>query len=127
MLPATIPRAVTTSAESAGLRPELEFVFRTLVDLRVDMDDLRREFEAYRAGEGVVVADDAYLGHVRSGVGRGIEIPAYSPNEPEEESVAEAVESDEGVVVFRPGMTIEELERGAIEAALREEIGRAHV
>jgi transcriptional regulator with PAS, ATPase and Fis domain len=30
------------------LRPELEFVFRTLVDLRMDVDQLRREFEVYR-------------------------------------------------------------------------------
>jgi len=30
-------------------RPELEFIFRTLVDLRVDMDHLKREVERYRS------------------------------------------------------------------------------
>ena len=44
--------------EDAGFRPQLEFVFRTLVDLRVDMDELRRDFEVYRRslGPGGVVA-----------------------------------------------------------------------
>jgi DNA-binding NtrC family response regulator len=53
-------------AEASGgtLRPELEFVFRTLVDLRVDMEELRREFEAYRSqvDEGGRGAPAATLG-----------------------------------------------------------------
>ncbi len=51
LLPVSIPRGGSVSAPRgavANIRPELEFVFRTLVELRVDMDDLRREFEAYR-------------------------------------------------------------------------------
>ena len=32
-----------------GIRPELEFIFRTLVDLKMDVDDLRKEFETYRS------------------------------------------------------------------------------
>jgi len=42
------PTPGTALTPGGGLRPELEFVFRTLVDLRVDMEELRREFEAYR-------------------------------------------------------------------------------
>ena len=48
LLPVPAPSAGSAEGEAGQLRPELEFVFRTLVELRVDMDDLRREFEAYR-------------------------------------------------------------------------------
>ena len=48
LLPVPAPGAASAGGEAGQLRPELEFVFRTLVELRVDMDDLRREFEAYR-------------------------------------------------------------------------------
>ena len=48
LLPVPSPGPVSGEGEAGQLRPQLEFVFRTLVELRVDMDDLRREFEAYR-------------------------------------------------------------------------------
>lgn len=102
-----------------GLRPELEFVFRTLVELRVDMDDLRREFEAYRGGMGGGGTPPAFLGSLASGeieIPAGIEIPAYVPGEE-----PSATESDDGdVIVYRRGMTIDDMERAAIEAALHE-------
>jgi DNA-binding NtrC family response regulator len=51
----------------------------------------------------------------------GIEIGAYSPGEPEREGDYEGVaEPDRGVIVFEPGMTIEDMERQAIQAALSE-------
>ncbi len=48
LLPVPTPGPGAGEGEAGQLRPQLEFVFRTLVELRVDMDDLRREFEAYR-------------------------------------------------------------------------------
>ena len=124
LLPAPIPRV-----EGAGgtLRPELEFVFRTLVELRVDMDDLRRDFDVYRGGAphdgsraivGRVGRGDAVLStRGEDQVLGGIEIAAYSPGVVED--VPEpAVAPEAGVVVFRPGMTIDDMERAAIAAAL---------
>ncbi len=35
-----------------SLRPQLEFLFRTMMDMKVDIEDLRREFEDFQAGEG---------------------------------------------------------------------------
>jgi DNA-binding NtrC family response regulator len=123
LLPVPIVRAEGgKGGKGAGsLRPELEFVFRTLVELRVDMDDLRREFEAYRSGGALELSPHAVVGRVGPGgpVPAGIEIGAYSPGEPEEE-VAEVEEPERGVVVFEPGMTIEDMERQAIQAALTE-------
>lgn len=36
-------------SSGTSIRPELEFIFRTLVDLRVDMEELRSDFERYRS------------------------------------------------------------------------------
>ena len=125
LLPAPIPRAAVGEGRTGSLRPELEFVFRTLVDLRVDMDDLRREFEAYRAGDPLQLGSDAIVGRVGSGATQpgGIEIASYAP-EPVHEDEAEIVErtpiEERDVVVFRPGMTIEDMERQAIAASLDE-------
>jgi DNA-binding NtrC family response regulator len=121
--------------EPAGrsLRPELEFVFRTLVDLRVDMDQLRREFEAYR--------EDMETGRLPPG-DRGGRVPALfrhevvepvgpvdpvrpasdAEDEPGDEPDEPEVDAD-GRIVFRPGMTMEELEREAIRTVLRETDG----
>jgi DNA-binding NtrC family response regulator len=90
--------------QEGGPAPELELVFRTLFDLRMDVDDLRREFEAYRRRAG-----DA--GYPLGASARLLEIGRQEEEAPVEEEVGE--------VVFRPGMTMQEMEREAIEAALR--------
>jgi DNA-binding NtrC family response regulator len=124
LLPVPMGRSAG-EGKTTALRPELEFVFRTLVELRVDMDDLRREFEAYRRGGplhlepativGNVGGDDADGAHPSAH--RGIEV-GYA------EDVADAAVvhpvDDPSVVVFRAGMTIDDMERQAIRAALAE-------
>ena len=112
-----------------GLRPQLEFIFRALVDLRMDVDDLKREFEAYRVrsaeaastieayalgGEGVEIEvrpREAKAGESWSGGEDAVAVEVPSDAEPAEEP---------GTVVYRSGMTMEDLERAAIAAALRE-------
>jgi len=131
LLPVPITR-LAAGGQGRDLRPELEFVFRTLVDLRVDMDDLRREFEAYRRDGALGVGGSSYaslsarevparflaatapatVGDVEDATfvesQGGAPAPAPSPPAPPEQ----------GVVVFHPGMTMEDLEREAIRAAL---------
>lgn len=116
-----------TSAQ--GIRPELEFIFRTLVDLRMDVDDLRKEFEKYRSPEpGSAVSADRYPideGRVEIGV-----VPPASAGPKESWDVEEPIEvlAEEGLedtpgagaVVYRSGMTMEDMERAAIAAALLE-------
>ena len=117
-----------------GLRPELEFIFRTLVDLRMDVDDLRQEFDVYRDGSAVIPsASERYAaGTERVEIGERPRDTAVGdtwatedevePSRPVEVSYgAEPVEVEQsGTVVYRPGMTMEDLEREAIAAALAE-------
>ncbi len=121
------------------LRPELEFVFRTLMELRVDMDQLRREFEAYREDVDDRL-EEAPGGWVLPGSSPGVEVGvqprdiggdrddtprAVPPRSGEGEDVEPSPPETEedGGVVFRPGMTMEELEEEAIRAVLRETEG----
>jgi len=129
-VPVTRDRPVEGSA-SSSLRPELEFVFRTLVELRVDMDDLRREFEVYRREAGGAFEAVPVVGRVAGGeLPRGIDIGPETPtplgfSEPlgigTDVTGREGAGADGGrVVVFEPGMTMEDMERRAIQAALAE-------
>jgi DNA-binding NtrC family response regulator len=143
LLPVPLPKAVTrTGEEGTSLRPELEFVFRTLVNLRMDIDDLRRDFERYReegglTGQGI----EAFSAEGLHGGAPLTEVGAreVSSDEPREDALfgesakwngldvsgqaspgGDAPQPDEDVVVFRPGMTMDEMEREALQLALKE-------
>jgi len=112
---------------SATTASQLEFVFRTLVALKVDVEDLKRDFEAYRRRLG-------RLPEGRETMGTTIEFPepvarGFGPPEPSEGPVLdgsargaerEPEASDGQGISFQPGMTMAELEREAIIATLRE-------
>lgn len=163
LLPAVISRPGRDQT-SPVVRPELEFVFRTLVDLRMDLDQLRQQFDAYRAEmegdrdvgvwrsgplgaerlgrwtepvrlvESPLPADDGEdpahrpsprgeAGSPATEVGSpgpGTGAPGFDDPSTEHGARAEPAPSPEGTVVFRPGMTMDDLEREAIVAALRE-------
>jgi DNA-binding NtrC family response regulator len=129
LLPAPIPRGGGGEGGETFLRPQLEFIFRTLVELRVDVDDLKKDFEAYRAGIPALprpgeVAVLLGRGPGEPEPGRGIEglseLDVVDVGPPDVAPDEEAVEESAGVVVYRPGMTMEEMEREAIAAALTE-------
>jgi len=82
---------------------ELEFIFRSLVELKLQVEELRRRLEE-RPGRVEVIE-----------VGPGSAVSAGTP--------VEAVAPPEGEVVYRAGMTMADVERAAIEAALRETQG----
>src|SRR5438046_4925496 len=82
---------------------ELEFIFRSLVELKLQVEELRRRLEE-RPGRVEVI---------EVGPGSGV-----SPATP-----VESVTLPEGEVVYRAGMTMADVERAAIEAALREAQG----
>jgi DNA-binding NtrC family response regulator len=99
--------------------PELEFIFRTLVQMRIDVEDLRRQFDEYRQSQP----------EIRSAFG-GYPLPpaAYTTGPVRLDDVVpqpseQELEAEHEVVVFRPGMTLADLEKNAILAALREVAG----
>ncbi|MGD2154645.1 MAG: sigma-54 dependent transcriptional regulator [Gemmatimonadales bacterium] len=104
------------SGETPARLPQMEFIFRTLVDLKFDVEDLRREFELYKrrhpelaaAREAAVVETPEPASKHQPAEELDVEVAA-APSHPPEEDQA---------IVFRPGMTMEELERAAIVATL---------
>jgi DNA-binding NtrC family response regulator len=132
-VPVSPPPATFGEGGGGGLRPELEFVFRTLVDLRVDVDELRSQFAAYRREQGVAPAgmfgvSGAAPGEIAVDAVGPTPVPAPEEAEiPLAREVEREVEAEaappEGVVVFRAGMTMDEMERQAIRAALDEVAG----
>ena len=78
---------------------ELEFILRSLMDLRLQVEEMRRRLD--QGPQRVQV----------------IELPAHTLHDDLGE-VAEAPEVD-----YRAGMTMAEVEKAAIEAALREHDG----
>ena len=110
-----LPRAVGEGEST--LRPQLEFIFRTLVEMRMDMDELRREFERYReAGGGRSMATSPGVEiHIPERIGE----PEIRPLNGQP---ATAPAEEHGVVVYRSGMKMDDLERAAILAALADEL-----
>ncbi len=104
--------------------PQMEFVFRTLVELKMDVDDLRREFDRYRAEHPELLEEGAELRGTR------IEVPLHGELDLQDLVVPQGgftVPLAEGEVIpeeppgiqFYPGMSMSELEREAIVATLR--------
>jgi transcriptional regulator with PAS, ATPase and Fis domain len=119
-------QAVEPSTDQ-GYRPELEFVFRTLVDLRMDVDDLRQEFDSYRDGGPTGTSPAASFPSepgkveisVRQPVGT-MQEGSWETGEHVESVEVEEVEEVGRPVVYRSGLTMEDMEREVIAAALEE-------
>src|SRR5438094_670825 len=105
MLPMRLPGRDVGGAGGAGAgAQELEFIFRSLVELTLQVEELRRRLEERSPRVEVIEV----------GPGSGVSAAVTS-------GVAEAAR--EADVVYRPGMTMADVERAAIEAALRETQG----
>ena len=108
----TLPVRIDMSSRQAAGGQELEFIFRTLVELKMQLEDLRRRIEE-RPAERVEV--------IEVGGGSGTVTPvrhleaSVDPLSPSPESLTP--------VIYRPGMSMSEVERAAIDAALRETHG----
>src|SRR5213596_2409889 len=97
-LPMLLPEA---TRDVAG--KELEFIFRTLVELKLQVEELRRRLDDRPQRVEVIEV----------GPGSGLAPPLQIEAEP-------AAQAD---VVYRPGMTMADVERAAIEAALHDTKG----
>lgn len=98
------PMAVRGTEATAGGR-ELEFIVHSLVDLRLQVDDLRRRVDDASRRPAPEPLDVLSSESPVRALAAAIEPPASAPA---------------NVLTVVPGMTMAEIERGAIEAALRE-------
>ena len=109
-LPVRIARA--PSREIAG--QELEFIFRTLVELKMQLEDLRSRIQERPSERVEVIEVGGGLGTGDGGRGRAIPAsldPLDATGEPDQP------------VIYKAGMSMSDVERAAIDAALRETHG----
>ena len=161
MVPVARPARERGDDGVQSLRPQLEFIFRTMMDMKVDIEDLRREFEDFQAEEergrvligvaegsgrgvedvtaGAEIVVERGVGGVRGrdeGVAEGDDDVAGEADadlESADETIPEADARPEGdsdsesatlqslpadAVAYRPGMTLEDMERDVIAAVL---------
>lgn len=120
---------------TASLRPQLEFIFRTMMEMKVDIEDLRREFEQFQTqehrdqmlispqvpppasghGDGGAHADEIVYDRrpAREAVGVTGEAPVSGGA-----GDAAPETGDTAAVAYQPGMTLEDMEREVIHAVL---------
>jgi DNA-binding NtrC family response regulator len=111
ILPMRIAPPPGAAREIAG--QELEFIFRTLVELKMQLEDLRGRIQE-RPSERVEVIE----------VGGGSrEQGAGSRSIPASVDPLDATPEREQPVIYKPGMSMSDVERAAIDAALRETHG----
>ena len=136
-LPRNLPVPVGGSAGGGSTGRELEFIVRSLVELKLQVEELRRRVEAPSSGPppgwvGEVqpgagfVAPSLGAGAIGGAVG-GVGFPSRAAGGGGVPAVQGIAPRDEApppnVLTVTPGMTMAEIERGAIEAALRETRG----
>ncbi|MFP4623930.1 MAG: sigma-54 interaction domain-containing protein [Gemmatimonadota bacterium] len=121
-LPAPVMPPAGGEEGEGSSRPALEFIFRMLLQLRMDVEDLKSGFEDYRRKHPVEPAPLSLPYAYREAVGRDVSVhDQHGPDSFVERDEDELDELDEErVVVFRPGMSMRDLEREAITAALKE-------
>jgi DNA-binding NtrC family response regulator len=105
----TLPMRIAAPPPREIAGQELEFIFRSLVELKMQLEDLRRRIEE-RPSERVEVIE------VGGGSERSRQIEgSLDPLAPSPESPTP--------VIYKPGMSMSDVERAAIDAALRETHG----
>ncbi len=128
LLPVHVPQP--QSEPGAAAPAELEFIFRTLVGLKMDIEDLRRQFDDFQRGHPELrslptglalppypgVMPGAAPGGAAARAETGRDLSAVAPQPP----FADGDEDEDALVVFRAGMTMQDLEREAITAVLKE-------
>jgi DNA-binding NtrC family response regulator len=106
----TLPVRIDAPNAGAGSQ-ELAFIFRTLVELKMQIEEMRRRIEE-RPSERVEVIE---VGTRDAGLGTRVLEASPDPLTPNPEPPTP--------VIYKPGMSMSDVERAAIDAALRETHG----
>jgi DNA-binding NtrC family response regulator len=105
-----LPMRISQAAERGGLvgGAEFEFILRSLMELRVQVEELRRRLERTTEPMQVIDVDDEAQVSIPAS-----SIPAMGAEE----------EPEPTVVVWREGMTMADVERATIQAVLDQQGG----
>ena len=128
-----------TGDDRASFRPQLEFIFRTMMEMKVDLEDLRRDFEEFQAEERrsqvllptpdpeddpLPLAEIVYDRREASDQ-PGDAAPDSASATSADSSSTEPTDSratpgstPPGGVAYQPGMTLDDMEREVIRAVL---------
>jgi len=113
-LPVHVGPVVRGQAGTGGR--ELEFIVRSLVELKLQVEELRRRLDEERDQRARWPAEvQAPMSY--PGMAGGVAIPLGAGIEPRDQA------PPPNVVTITPGMTMAEIERAAIEAALKHSAG----
>ncbi len=129
--------------DRASFRPQLEFIFRTMMEMKVDLEDLRRDFEEFQAEErrgqvllptpdleddplplAEIIYDRRDASDQPDSAGAdytdaGFPDATTSPATPIEDAVpTDPAGASSPAVAYRPGMTLDDMEREVIRAVL---------
>ncbi len=121
-LPAPVMPRVNTSGEDGGSGPALEFIFRMLLQLRLDVEDLKSGFEEYQQQHTTSPTSlPLPYSYLEDAMGRDVSSPLHGPaghgfDDPDDPDDLD----EERVVVFKPGMSMKDVERETITAVLKE-------
>ena len=113
LLPAQLERAPESADGASG--KQLEFIFRSLVDLKVEMEELRRRLDQQQATPLEMIDVTAGARTMSGDYEEDQAASAIDLTEPEDEEPAP--------VVFQTGMTMDDVEKAAIQGALSDSGG----
>jgi DNA-binding NtrC family response regulator len=115
-LPVPVLPRLSPDDDDGSTRPALEFIFRMMIQLRMEVEDLKRAFDDYRERQPPDTGSLRLPYPFRHPTDPPRELtPGTAPEEPADDD-----DDDETTVVYRPGMSMRELEREAIVAALKQ-------
>jgi DNA-binding NtrC family response regulator len=107
--------------DDGGTRPALEFIFRMMLQLRMEVEDLKRAFDDYRQRQPEEAGSLRLPYPFRHTVDPSRELaPPHAAEDLDHDDEEDDMEDDETTVVYRPGMSMRDLEREAIVAALKQ-------
>jgi DNA-binding NtrC family response regulator len=118
-LPVRVGSAGAGAERAAGEGRELEFILRSLLELKLQVEELRRQVDDGRSAPSVRISGGGFIGEVPApGVGES------TPSATEVSAIGPRDESPPpNVVTIAPGTRMTEVERAVIEAALKETRG----
>ena len=117
LLPVRLPGLGRAGGDRGGSGQELEFIVRSLLELKLQVEELRHRLDSEHAGRLPVGEAGGWLGEIGGARGAGTGGTAVAAIEPR------GAEPPANEVVIPAGTRMDEVERRVIEAALRETRG----